>query len=80
MEVNYQQNSYLTVIGVHLTMHLMHPKYCQITIMYFFCSLTTLMILLLTSSTLYSQMSLPSAHREGKSTLRTLLKVMHNIY
>ena len=25
---NYQQNSYLTVIGVHLTMHLMHPNYC----------------------------------------------------
>ena len=31
-EVNYQQNSYLTVIGVHSTMHLMHPNYCQITI------------------------------------------------
>ena len=27
-------NSYLTVIGVHSTMHLMHPNYCQITIMY----------------------------------------------
>ena len=26
--------SYLTVIGVHSTMHLMHPNYCQITIMY----------------------------------------------
>ena len=32
-EVNYQQNSYRTVIRVHLTMHLMHPNYCQITIM-----------------------------------------------
>ena len=34
MEVNYQQSSYLTIIGMHLTMHLMHPNYCQITIMY----------------------------------------------
>ena len=25
-------NSYLTVIGMHLTMHLMHPNYYQITI------------------------------------------------
>ena len=32
MEVNYQQNSYWAVIGVHSTMHLMHPNYCQITI------------------------------------------------
>ena len=24
----------LTVIGVHLTMHLMHPNHCQITIIY----------------------------------------------
>ena len=24
-------NSYLTVIGVHSTMHLVHPNYCQIT-------------------------------------------------
>ena len=32
--INYgtnKNNSYLTVIGVHLTMHLMHPNYCQIT-------------------------------------------------
>ena len=28
--VNYQQNSYLAVIGVHSTMH---PNYCQINIM-----------------------------------------------
>ena len=27
-----QLPSYLTVIGVHSTMHLMHPNYCQITI------------------------------------------------
>ena len=33
-EVNYQQNSYLPVIGVYSTMHLMHPNYWQITIMY----------------------------------------------
>ena len=26
-------NSYLTVTGVHSTMHLMHPNYWQITIM-----------------------------------------------
>ena len=32
---NYQQNSYLTVIGVHSTMYLMHPNYCQITIINF---------------------------------------------
>ena len=31
--INYQQNSYLTVIGIHSTIHLMHPNYCQITIM-----------------------------------------------
>ena len=30
-EVNYQQNSYLPVIGVHSTMHFMHPNYWQIT-------------------------------------------------
>ena len=34
----YQQNSYLTVIGVHLTMHLMHPNCYQITII---CKHTT---------------------------------------
>ena len=27
-----QQNSYLTVIVVHSTMHLMHHNHCQITI------------------------------------------------
>ena len=30
--VNYQQNSYLPIIGVHSTMHLVHPNYWQITI------------------------------------------------
>ena len=30
----YQQNSYLTVIGVHFTMHLVYPNYCQLTTMY----------------------------------------------
>ena len=34
IEVNYKQNSYLTVIGVHWTMHLMHPNYYQITIIH----------------------------------------------
>ena len=29
-EQRNQQNSYLTVIRVHSTMHLMHPNYCQI--------------------------------------------------
>ena len=29
-----QQNSYLTAIVVHSTMHLMHHNHCQITIMY----------------------------------------------
>ena len=24
-------SSYLTIIGVHSTMHLVHPNYCQIT-------------------------------------------------
>ena len=28
--VNYQQNGYLTVIGVHSTMHSLHLNYCQI--------------------------------------------------
>ena len=28
------RDHYLTVIGVHSTMHLMRPNYCQITIMH----------------------------------------------
>ena len=27
-------SSYLTVVGVYLTMHLMHPNYCQISTTY----------------------------------------------
>ena len=29
--MNRDQNSYLTVIGVHSIMHLMHTNYCKIT-------------------------------------------------
>ena len=29
-----QQNSYMTFIGVHSTMHLMHPDWCHVTIMH----------------------------------------------
>ena len=32
-----QQNSYLTVIVVHSTIHLMHHNHCQITISYIIC-------------------------------------------
>ena len=48
-EVNYQHNSYLTVIGVHSTMHLMHPNYCPITIMYMFCYSSSIQISCMTS-------------------------------
>ena len=31
MEVNYQQIGYMTLIGVHLTMHLVCPNYCHVS-------------------------------------------------
>ena len=33
MEVNYQQISYMTLIGMHSTMHLVHPNLCHVTTM-----------------------------------------------
>ena len=32
MEVNYQQISYMTFIGVHSTMHLVHPNECRVCV------------------------------------------------
>ena len=59
----YVHNSYLTVIGVHSTMHLMHPNYCQNTI---------LLVVDLCSSLAYFMMTQPLPIA-GKLPIKTLV-------